>query len=144
MRYLIAAVLSLMCFTSQVNAQSECLTGFFDSRSHMFDGIDLSEQQRQHLRDLTGEFRLEQPQLAAQDFGVLYQLITAKAFDVEAFKAQAKKIAQYEVDHQVAMARIKNQMYNLLTPTQQAKLKKNYQTYLAKVSRHNSQVELIH
>ena len=96
-------------------------------QSHMFDGIELTEQQRQQMRDLMQQARHERPALDIQDIETMHDLITAESFNEVAIRGQAEKMAQAQVAQQVEMARVRNQMYHLLTPAQQATLQKNYE-----------------
>jgi protein CpxP len=57
----------------------------------------------------------------------MHRLVTAENFDENAVRAQAEKMAQEQVARQVEMAKVRNQMYHLLTPEQQAVLKKHQQ-----------------
>lgn len=95
-------------------------------QSHMFDGINLTEQQRQQLRDLMQQARHDRSSISINDLEQLHELIIAEKFDQAAYQAQAEKIAQAEVARQVEMARIRNQMYHLLTPQQQAVLQQKH------------------
>lgn len=98
-----------------------------DRRNTMFDGINLSEQQRQQMRDLMHQARKDSPQINLQQMEVMHDLVTAKNFDQAAVRAQAEKIAQEQVDRQVEMARIRNLMFNLLTPQQKEVLNEKHQ-----------------
>ncbi|MNP80509.1 Periplasmic protein CpxP precursor [compost metagenome] len=53
--------------------------------------------------------------------------MTADKFDEAAVYAQAEQIAQQQVKRQVEMARVRNQMYNLLTPQQKSVLDQKHQ-----------------
>ena len=96
------------------------------SQSHMFDGISLTEQQRQQLRDLMQQARHDQPPVNVNDVETMHDLVTAEKFDESAVRAQAEKMAQEQVIRQVEMARVRNQMYHLLTSEQQAVLHKKH------------------
>ncbi|MFJ5426806.1 Spy/CpxP family protein refolding chaperone, partial [Enterobacter sp. CER55] len=48
-------------------------------------------------------------------------------FDESAVRAQAEKMAQEQVARQVEMAKVRNQMFHLLTPEQQAVLNTRHQ-----------------
>ena len=96
-------------------------------QSHMFDGIELTEQQRQQMRDLMQQARHERPALDINDIETMHDLITAESFNETAIRGQAEKMAQAQVEQQVEMARVRNQMYHLLTPAQQATLQKTYE-----------------
>ncbi|BCU57596.1 cell-envelope stress modulator CpxP [Enterobacter kobei] len=96
------------------------------SQSNMFDGISLTEHQRQQLRDLMQRARHDQPPVNVNDVETMHDLVTAQKFDENAVRAQAEKMAQEQVARQVEMARVRNQMYHLLTPEQQAVLHKKH------------------
>ena len=104
-------------------------------QSHMFDGIELTEQQRQQMRDLMQQARHERPVLSVQDIETMHDLVTADKFNESAIRQLAEKQARAQVDLQVEMARVRNQMYHLLTPVQQAALKKNHERRLNDVRR---------
>jgi hypothetical protein len=55
----------------------------------------------------------------------MHRLVTAENFDESAVRAQAEKMAQEQVARQVEMAKVRNQMFHLLTPEQQAVLNRN-------------------
>ncbi|PWD15999.1 stress adaptor protein CpxP [Salmonella enterica subsp. enterica serovar Rubislaw] len=92
------------------------------AQNHMFDGISLTEHQRQQMRDLMQQARHEQPPVNVSEMETMHRLVTAEKFDESAVRAQAEKMAQEQVARQVEMARVSNQMYRLLTPEQQAVL----------------------
>ena len=96
------------------------------SQSNMFDGISLTEHQRQQLRDLMQRARHDQPPVNVNDVETMHDLVTAQKFDENAVRTQAEKMAQEQVARQVEMARVRNQMYHLLTPEQQAVLHKKH------------------
>ncbi|MDF7662371.1 cell-envelope stress modulator CpxP [Erwiniaceae bacterium L1_54_6] len=104
-------------------------------QSHMFDGIELTEHQRQQMRDLMQQARLERPAVSVQDIETMHDLVIADKFNESAIRLQAEKIAQAQVEQSVVMARVRNQMYHLLTPAQQATLQKNYERRLNEMRR---------
>ena len=97
------------------------------TQSHMFDGISLTEHQRQQMRDLMQQARHEQPPVNVSELETMHRLVTAENFDENAGRAQAEKMAQEQVARQVEMAKVRNQMYHLLTPEQQAVLNAKHQ-----------------
>ena len=97
------------------------------SQSHMFDGISLTEQQRQQLRDLMQRARHDRLPVNVSEMETMHRLVTAENFDENAVRAQAEKMAQEQVARQVEMAKVRNQMYHLLTPEQQAVLNAKHQ-----------------
>nr|WP_131866803.1 cell-envelope stress modulator CpxP [Biostraticola tofi] len=89
-----------------------------DGQYGMFEGVKLSERQRQQMRDLMSQARHEMPLVNVSEIEQLHTLITAETFDEAAVRSQTEKMAQQQVARQVEMARVRNQMYNLLTPEQ--------------------------
>lgn len=137
MRKVTAAVMASTLALSTVSHAAEVVTG--DNwhqgespaprtvQSHMFDGISLTEHQRQQMRDLMQQARHEQAPVNVSEMETMHRLITAENFDETAVRAQAEKMAQAQVSRQVEMARVRNQMYRLLTPEQQAVLNEKHQ-----------------
>ncbi|EFL6558318.1 cell-envelope stress modulator CpxP [Escherichia coli] len=97
------------------------------TQSHMFDGISLTEYQRQQMRDLMQQARHEQPPVNVSELETMHRLVTAENFDENAVRAQAEKMANEQIARQVEMAKVRNQMYRLLTPEQQAVLNEKHQ-----------------
>ncbi|MEQ4532526.1 MAG: cell-envelope stress modulator CpxP [Mixta sp.] len=116
---------------------SELMTGSIaqNPQSHMFDGIQLSEQQRQQMRDLMQQTQFERPPVNVNDLETLHNLVIAEKFNETAVKAQAEKLAQAQVARQVEMSKIRNQMYHLLTPQQQAVLQKKHEQRMNELRR---------
>ncbi|KNC13556.1 periplasmic repressor CpxP [Pantoea sp. RIT-PI-b] len=150
MRYLTAVVIASAMVLSQASAEaadtttidemhpnSGLTTGSMtqNPQSYMFDGIELTEQQRQQMRDLMQQARHERPTISVQDIETMHDLVIADKFNESAIRQQAEKQARAAVEQQVEMARVRNQMYHLLTPVQQATLQKNYERRLAEVRR---------
>ena len=109
------------------NGSSQEDTTQHSSQSHMFDGISLTEHQRQQMRDLMQRARHDQPPVNVSEMETMHRLVTAENFDENAVRAQAEKMAQEQVARQVEMAKVRNQMYHLLTPEQQAVLNAKHQ-----------------
>lgn len=109
------------------NWQQDALTHRIqDSHYSMFDGVKLTEQQRQQLRDLMSLASRDTPRINISEMERLHTLVTAKTFDETAVREQTEKMAQEQVARQVEMARVRNQMYNLLTPEQQQILEQKH------------------
>ncbi|MDX7991983.1 Spy/CpxP family protein refolding chaperone [Xenorhabdus littoralis] len=101
--------------------------------SYVFGGITLTEQQRQQMWDLVKKKHLHEQSLV--DIRVerqkMYELLTEQNFDEAAVRLQLEKIAKQNVELGVEIARIRNQMYRLLTSEQKALLQKRYETRMA-------------
>ncbi len=137
MRNVIAAVMASTLALSAYSHAAEVVTsvnwlpgdegGQRGSQSHMFDGISLTEQQRQQLRDLMQRARHDRLPVNVSEMETMHRLVTAEKFDESAVRAQAERMAQEQVARQVEIARIRNQMYRLLTPEQQAVLNEKHE-----------------
>ncbi|AOM41721.1 Spy/CpxP family protein refolding chaperone [Xenorhabdus hominickii] len=102
--------------------------------SNIFDGITLTEQQRQQMWDLVKKQHLHEQSLDVRvERQKLNSLLTARDFDEVAVRLQLEKIAKENVDLGVEIARIRNQMYQLLTPEQKEQLQKRNETCTAQV-----------
>ena len=137
MRNVIAAVMASTLALSAYSQAAEVVTsvnwlpgddgGQCGSQSHMFDGISLTEQQRQQLRDLMQRARHDRLPVNVSEMETMHRLVTAENFDENAVRAQAEKMANEQIARQVEMAKVRNQMYRLLTPEQQAVLNEKHQ-----------------
>ena len=137
MRNVIAAVMASTLALSAYSQAAEVVTsvnwlpgdegGQRGSQSHMFDGISLTEQQRQQLRDLMQRARHDRLPVNVSEMETMHRLVTAENFDENAVRAQAEKMAQEQVARQVEMAKVRNQMFHLLSPEQQAVLNQKHQ-----------------
>ncbi|BES43654.1 cell-envelope stress modulator CpxP [Escherichia fergusonii] len=137
MRIVTAAVMASTQALSSLSHAAEVVTGDNwhpgeelaqrSTQSHMFDGISLTEHQRQQMRDLMQRARHDQPPVNVSEVETMHRLVTAEKFDENAVRAQAEKMAQQQVARQVEMAKVRNQMYHLLTPEQQAVLNEKHQ-----------------
>lgn len=61
------------------------------TQSHMFDGISLTEHQRQQMRDLMQQARHEQPPVNVSELETMHRLVTAENFDENAGAHRQKK-----------------------------------------------------
>ncbi|ROP49022.1 protein CpxP [Enterobacter sp. BIGb0383] len=97
------------------------------SQTNMFDGISLTEHQRQQMRDLMQQARHDRPPVNVSEMETMHSLVTAENFDENAVRVQAEKMAREQVTRQVEMAKVRNQMFRLLTPEQQAILNEKHE-----------------
>ena len=71
--------------------------------------------------------RHDRPPVNVSEMETMHRLVTAENFDENAVRAQAEKMANEQIARQVEMAKVRNQMYRLLTPEQQAVLNEKHQ-----------------
>ena len=134
MRIVTAAVMASTLAVSSLSHAAEVGSGDnwhpgeeLTQRSTQSDGISLTEHQRQQMRDLMQQARHEQPPVNVSELETMHRLVTAENFDENAVRAQAEKMANEQIARQVEMAKVRNQMYRLLTPEQQAVLNEKHQ-----------------
>ncbi|MCA6222258.1 cell-envelope stress modulator CpxP [Photorhabdus antumapuensis] len=103
--------------------------------NHMFNGITLTEQQRQQMRDLVGQNHQQHSSIlmSRAEREEMRKLVTAKDFDEVAVKALVEKMVRCNVERQLEMVRIHHQMYQLLTPEQQAQLEQHYRQRMSQL-----------
>ncbi|MFC3393671.1 cell-envelope stress modulator CpxP [Brenneria rubrifaciens] len=101
----------------------------------MFDGVKLTEQQRQQMRDLMYQGRQEIPAFNVKDVETMHNLVTNSTFDEAAVRQQITKMMEVQIERQVQMTRVRNQMYNLLTPEQKSILEQKHQQRMQQMER---------
>ncbi|PHM39555.1 negative regulator of cpxR [Xenorhabdus mauleonii] len=102
--------------------------------SYVFGGIKLTEEQRQQIWDLVKKQRLHEQSLIdiRKERQKLHDLLIAKDFDEAAIRQQLEKIAEKKIELGVDIARIRNQIYQLLTPEQRAQLQERNKTRITR------------
>ena len=118
--------------TTLRNAVSQC---------GMFDGVKLTELQRQHMRDLMQQARKDAPALRLDDIEKMHDLVIAEKFDEVAVRQQITQMMQAQVERQIEMTRVRNQMYNLLNADQKVVLKQQYQQRMSEMRQQLSRAE---
>ncbi|WP_159566870.1 cell-envelope stress modulator CpxP [Budvicia diplopodorum] len=102
----------------------------------MFDGLNLTEKQRQQMRDLMSQnYHDAMPKMYVDNMEAMHKLIIADKFDESAALAQAETIAKARIERQVASAKVNNQLYNLLTPEQKTKFNQNHEEMMGKMQK---------
>ncbi|MEH2922252.1 cell-envelope stress modulator CpxP [Samsonia erythrinae] len=107
----------------------------------MFDGVRLTEQQRQQMRDLMHQGRQDKLAVNAEDVEAMHKLVTAETFDEAAVRAQITRMMNLQVERQIQMTRVRNQMYNLLTKEQKETLEKKHKQRMKEMQQ---QISLFH
>lgn len=102
----------------------------------MFKQLKLTDEQKKQMAVLMTQAResMGQQSMGMEQMNAAFGLITTDKFDEAAFRKQAEAMASQRVERQVAMAKIHNQMYNLLTPEQKATVAKHQQERMAKMA----------
>jgi Spy/CpxP family protein refolding chaperone len=104
----------------------------------MFKGLNLTDQQRQQMRDIFKESRKEIKMPSAAERQQMHDLITADSFD--SAKAQAFITASAQEQNQRMLARLEmqNKMYNVLTPAQKKEFNAHFQKMSEKMAQHEA------
>lgn len=97
----------------------------------IFGSVNLTAQQRERMRDLMRSVRTEQHHVNYTDMEAMHKVITAGEFDQPAVQALFEKIFQQQVKRHVEMARIRNQMFSMLTPEQKTLLNQINKQYIS-------------
>lgn len=126
----IASVLTLSTLTAYAGEiitdrdwqRLDGLSSRANMQNQMFEGVKLTEIQRQQMRDLMRLVRQDKLAVDVNEVEAMHRLVTADKFDERAVQALAEKIARAQVARQVELARVRNQMFHLLTPEQQTQL----------------------
>lgn len=109
-----------------------------DPQKLMFKSIHLSEYQRQQMRDLMHKMHKDMPRtLNINAVQNMYSLVTSPSFNEEAVRKQIEITAAQQIAHQVQMARVHNQMYNLLTAEQKESVNQTYQQCFEEMEKWN-------
>jgi protein CpxP len=92
----------------------------------LFGRLDLTDDQQSRVRQILDSHRDEQRGLMDRSMKAheaLAEASTTGAFDEGAVRARAAEVAAVESDMAVAQARVFSEVYQILTPEQQTKLK---------------------
>ncbi|MFG0427173.1 ATP-independent periplasmic protein-refolding chaperone Spy [Serratia liquefaciens] len=92
-----------------------------------FAGLNLTEQQRQQMRDIMKESHQKRGAGMKEERQALHSLVASDSFDEAKAKAQIDAISKTQSEHMLERAKAENKMYNLLTPEQKKQYNENYQ-----------------
>lgn len=103
-----------------------------------FAGLNLTEQQRQQMRDIMKPRHSEEQRTQMmQHHSNLHALVTADSFDESKAKAEIDAISKAQNERMLERVRAENKMYNLLTPEQKTQFEQNYQKRTEKMGEHH-------
>jgi protein CpxP len=105
-------------------------------REGPFAGLNLTEQQRQQMRDIMKESHQNRGPGAKDERQVLHSIVTSDSFDEAKAKEQIDAISKAQSERMLARAKAENKMYNLLTPEQKKQYNENYQKREQKMMEH--------
>ncbi|MFL1805403.1 Spy/CpxP family protein refolding chaperone [Plesiomonas shigelloides] len=88
-------------------------------------GLNLTEAQQKQFTELCTQLD-RQPMMDAQMRTQMHAIMTAPKFDEAAARTMFEKMNTQRIEQQVQRAKVHNQMYNLLTPEQKAKVDQRF------------------
>ncbi|MEX0634490.1 Spy/CpxP family protein refolding chaperone [Serratia ureilytica] len=94
---------------------------------HMFDGVSLSEQQRQQMRDLMRQARHDLPGVNVAEMEAMHKLVTAEKFDEAAVYARRKRWPNSRSSARSRWPGCVTKCAQLLTPEQKSVLDQKHQ-----------------
>lgn len=101
-----------------------------------FSNLNLTEQQRQQIKELMKDSHQPQNTSAKDERRELHRLITAENFDEAKAKAYIDTISKAQSERMLVRARTENKIYNLLTPEQKKQYSENGQQHEGKMMEH--------
>lgn len=101
---------------------------------NMFQGLNLTPQQREQMRDIMQQLRKDSPRPDMENSRTMHQLIIAENFDEAQVKAQIDASAKAHAERTLERMRAQNKMYNLLTPEQKKEFTTRYEQRMQKMS----------
>ncbi|MGP3594243.1 ATP-independent periplasmic protein-refolding chaperone Spy [Vagococcus sp. WN89Y] len=96
----------------------------------MFKGLNLTDAQKQQIRDLTTSERNQIKRPSAEELRATQEIVASDTFDIAKAEAQIDKA---QVKHKVMMLKhleTQNKIYNLLTPEQKKQFNANFEKRL--------------
>lgn len=106
-----------------------------------FDGLNLTEQQRQQMRDIMKESHQKRGPGMKEERQALHNLVASDSFDEAKAKAQIDAIGKAQSERMLERAKAENKMYNLLTPEQKKQYNENYQKREQKMMDHMNKMK---
>ncbi|TKB51768.1 Spy/CpxP family protein refolding chaperone [Ferrimonas aestuarii] len=93
---------------------------------HMFRGLDLTDEQKQQMKTIISEARNDRPEpnleLAQDQMMKRQQLMQSDTFNEASAKAIIEARQQKQAERMLKQMKVQHQLYQILTPEQQAEL----------------------
>ncbi|WON77157.1 ATP-independent periplasmic protein-refolding chaperone Spy [Serratia sp. UGAL515B_01] len=102
----------------------------------LFSGLNLTEQQRQQMRDIMKESRKNRGAEVRDEHRALHSMVASDNFDEAKAKVQIEVIGKAQSERMLERAKTENKMYNLLTPEQKKQYNENYLKREQKMKEH--------
>lgn len=101
---------------------------------HMFKGLNLTEKQRDMMREIARDAMKNSPKPSPEEHKQLHDIIAADSFDAAKAKSLVESMSAAQNARMVARLETQNKMYNVLTPAQKQEFNKRAEQRSEKMS----------
>ncbi|WLI77128.1 ATP-independent periplasmic protein-refolding chaperone Spy [Kosakonia sp. H02] len=96
----------------------------------MFKGLNLTDAQRQQIRDIMKSQREEMKRPPVEDMRAMHDLVASDSFDRAKAEAQITKMDEQRKAGMLKHLETQNKIYNILTPEQKKQFNANFEKRL--------------
>ena len=108
-------------------------------RGGMFEGLKLTDQQREQMQTIAKEFRAEHKKpMMGDHFKEMHKLVASDKFDESAARAQIEANNKERNDMMLERMKMENKMYNVLTPEQKKEFNQNFEKRIEKMQQRHA------
>lgn len=105
----------------------------------MFEGLKLTDQQREQMKTIAKEFRSEHKKpMMGEHFKDMHKLVASDKFDESAARAQIEANNKERNDMMLERMKMENKMYNVLTPEQKKEFNQNFEKRIEKMEQRHA------
>lgn len=105
----------------------------------MFEGLKLTDQQREQMKTIAKEFRSEHKKpMMGDHFKDMHKLVASDKFDESAARAQIEANSKERNDMTLERMKMENKMYNVLTPEQKKEFNQNFEKRIEKMEQRHA------
>lgn len=105
----------------------------------MFEGLKLTDQQREQMKTIAKEFRSEHKKpMMGDHFKDMHKLVASDKFDESTARAQIEANSKERNDMMLERMKMENKMYNVLTPEQKKEFNQNFEKRIEKMEQRHA------
>ncbi|MDN5450722.1 MAG: ATP-independent periplasmic protein-refolding chaperone Spy [Enterobacterales bacterium] len=105
----------------------------------MFEGLKLTDQQREQMKTIAKEFRSEHKKpMMGEHCKDMHKLVASDKFDESAARAQIEANNKERNDMMLERMKMENKMYNVLTPEQKKEFNQNFEKRIEKMEQRHA------
>ncbi|WP_196300352.1 ATP-independent periplasmic protein-refolding chaperone Spy [Pluralibacter gergoviae] len=106
----------------------------------MFKGLNLTDAQKQQVRDIRKEQRGKMQRPSADDARAMHSLIASDTFDKAKAEAMVDKMEAKHKEMALSRMETQNKIYNILTPEQKKQFNANFEKRLTERPAHQGKM----